>query len=110
MDEHSRPVVPKTYRVRGIPPNRDTAHRVQELLCSGLGSNCGAQVYSLASDPSSPQPDLVATVTFQRTPVLLRNGGDRWVLPGSNEKIIIDTHFRGFTPLNDVSSGQEVPI
>jgi hypothetical protein len=106
----------KTYRVRGIPEGL-TEHDTKLLLGSIWdpgAENPKPRVHSLAPDPYSFGHDVfyVATVTFKQIPQRFLGSQDEWTLlvPGrkgpSGESqdlsLTIDSHFRGFTPLNSV--------
>ena len=110
MDKHSLPAIPKTYRVRGIPATEGHASATTLLESALCDDECGLKIWSLAPDPSSPQSDLVATVTFKSISGLLGNGGERWTLPEPYSKIIIDQHFRGITPLSEIDSDNTAPV
>ncbi|KAH0543156.1 hypothetical protein FGG08_002501 [Glutinoglossum americanum] len=109
----------KTYRVRGIP-GAFTEDDTRKLLSSAfLVSNSNVEdpkprVHSLGPDPYSFGQDAfqVATVTFRKILPILQESQDEWTLPISGwrspnggpevSSLTIDSHFRGFTPLNSV--------
>ena len=100
----------KTYRVQGIPAQYSADLWADQLLRSALGDNTGLIIHSLGLDPSPSGDDQfkVATVSFRNEPALFQDGKDEWTLPvfiqsisGGNHSITVDSHFLGFTPLND---------
>jgi hypothetical protein len=109
----------KTYRVRGIP-SAFTEDDTRELLCSILKrdhTDPEPRVYSLGPDPYSLEhaEAQVATVTFKVPPEILSGTRDEWTWPATEleasdgkpvtSSITIDSHFRGFTPLNSIGDG-----
>lgn len=102
----------KTFRVRQIPHHVD-----KESLPSVLSRLLSCQkdtirVASLAPSIDSYEipPTKVATVVFSEWPSDLARDKHEWrkqneFLP---KAIIIDTHFKGFTVLNDVISSEHV--
>lgn len=107
----ARPRTDRTYRVRQLQlqPCIDYP-RVTSLIASlsdGLGPAENIQIFSLASSlPPSPNLlSLTATVTFSETPSALDNDQIEWSFParhlGWRRNVIFDTHFLGFTALND---------
>ncbi|RWA11742.1 hypothetical protein EKO27_g3362 [Xylaria grammica] len=99
----------KTFRLRCCPADADT-DRCVELLSTAFADiePEGIRIRSLAAnlDPWERPPTKVATLTFRITPILLRepSGRSEWILPvaGLKEPLILDSHFLGLTPLNDV--------
>ena len=111
MDKPGPSSESKTYRVRGIPPVNCDRKRAEQLLREALGPECEAHVHSLASEPPGvPGDPLVATVTFARTPALLKTEGTSWTLPGSESAVSIDRHFLGITPLNPVDHAKHTTV
>ena len=101
----------RTFRVRQIPAylkHRDLPRLLHKFL-SYHGTLDQITVYSLAPSIESYErpPTLVATVGFRICPSALVEGEDEWVLPKEEtflqHNIIIDTHFLGFTVLNNVA-------
>jgi hypothetical protein len=108
----------KVYRVRGIP-NNYKRQKTKETLNSILGLcniDGSLKLGSLATSPY--RPEKVATISFRETPLCLRRG-DEWSfqLPDSglpdlddiddylpSPQIVIDSHFRDFTPLRTFES------
>jgi hypothetical protein len=103
------------FRVDGLPNSTDSREDVATLLSQKLGDVTAdsIHVFSLATtlyswESSKPK---VATVMFARPPGLLQSvDGDRWEIPSTNpdEHLILDTHFMGMTPLNDVDAARHV--
>jgi len=85
----------KTYRVKGIPVTHKDKRRIGQYLRSRFGSSSAFEVRSIGLDPLS-EKHFVATVTFTQIPSCLSDKGEEWTL----QDIVVDTHFRGFTPLN----------
>jgi hypothetical protein len=110
MAASSTSATPKTYRVRGLPADNSEPQDIADLLAACLGDTCQPRVHSLASDPSKSRDDLVATVTFSGHPSLLVDTKNEWTLPEPHSKIVIDTHFRGITPLNSTAGHGVTPI
>jgi|ERR1700733_5522485 hypothetical protein len=101
-----------TFRVRQIPAHCLQFHDLTRLLHYVLDYRKTIIVRSLASsiDSFENPPTKVATVTFEDRPTALEDPKDprrsEWFFPSSRtslpHNIIIDTHFRGFTVLNEV--------
>jgi hypothetical protein len=97
------------YRVRNIPGHADR-HAAAQLLAGSIGdATLDIEVHSLAKavDPWELHPTKTATVTFSHAPNLTNAKGGRsyeWrlIVAGLRNALILDTHFEGFTPLNDV--------
>ncbi|EXJ73272.1 uncharacterized protein A1O5_03032 [Cladophialophora psammophila CBS 110553] len=99
-----------TYRVRQIPAHCAQFDEVARILSYVLDYRKGITVRSLASsiDSFESPPTKVATVAFEDLPQALHDAKD----PGRSEwsfgnkifshNLIIDTHFQGFTVLNEV--------
>ena len=108
----------KVYRVRGIPNNYN-GQKTKEILSSILGLSNIDKSLKLGSLATSPyRPEKVATISFRETPLCLWKG-DEWSfgLPDSGQpdtddiddslpspQIVIDSHFRDFTPLRTFES------
>ena len=105
----------RTYRLSRIPKGA-TTDEIRELFPPNVKSNI--QYFSLARSPSSTNRDSqVATVTFKREPAIFESlpfkFGSLLSVPlgGVSAKfqhIWVDTHFHGFTALNDPFDEQEV--
>lgn len=100
------------YRVQGIPSDYN-ANMVVEALNTVLGLRNSRESLQLGSLATSPyRPEKVATISFKDTPMCLLKG-DEWCYDISDSRqpdshnidrlprtsIVIDSHFRGFTPL-----------
>lgn len=96
----------KTYRVRQIPANVSKDSLPVRLSKACAVSEDSIIVYSLASSllPFERPPSKTATVAFNCLPALLDNDDNEWVIktPEGQPNMIVDVHFFGFTPLNDV--------
>jgi hypothetical protein len=86
---------PVVYRLRRLPAHADR----QDV-----------QVHSLANavDPWERYPTRTATLTFKKPPFAPgarpENGVPEWSIPvlGLSLPLLLDSHFIGVTPLNDV--------
>jgi hypothetical protein len=99
-----------TYRVRQLPAHID-GHRLPAFLISlenSIGPLENINVHSLAGSLNTFEdvPTQTATVTFNVVPRVFTNHDTEWVFEtrrlGLQKNIIFDTHFLGFTALNDV--------
>lgn len=107
-DKYSKTV----FRLRGLPNTVDTMDDVARLVNESLGDIPAdrIRVFSLATTLNSWEnpPSKVATIMFATAPSVVRDGfgEDEWYIPArnlhSNSDLILDTHFMGMTPLNDV--------
>jgi hypothetical protein len=102
------------FRLRKLPNTVETLEDVVSLVEERLGSIAinNIRVFSLATtlnfweNPSSK----VATVMFGTVPPLVRDSffKSEWYIPArsiyTDDDLILDTHFIGMTPLNDVKS------
>lgn len=111
----------RTYRLWGLPAGI-TIEESELILQNFFDSDDNTTeptVHSLGLDPYTfgRNVEVVATVTFSRTPRVLFNG-NRWHLKkqvpyqGAILKLSlsIDTTFIGFTPLNDVKDDEDHKI
>ncbi|KAI2472347.1 hypothetical protein F4781DRAFT_384248 [Annulohypoxylon bovei var. microspora] len=106
MDSNRKP---KVFRLRQLPGD---ANKSQALvfLSIGLGSIPvdNIQIYSLATSLSPWRPTKTATLMFNPPPALLQGdpSKDEWQIKvnGLEEPLILDTHFRGLTPLREPTS------
>jgi hypothetical protein len=90
--------------------------RTKEALKSVLGLLSTGESLILGSFATSPyRRERVATISFRETPLCLRSGDEwRFNLPEfgngdigdylSSHQIVIDSHFRDFTPLRTFES------
>ncbi|KAI0155141.1 hypothetical protein GGR57DRAFT_88992 [Xylariaceae sp. FL1272] len=98
-----------TFRLRRCPVNT-TAKTCEEWLSLAFIDVQAEEikVLSLATnlDPWERPRTKVATLMFLTTPTLIleQEAENEWILPidGLTEPLILDTHFLGLTPLNDV--------
>jgi len=108
----SRPEKPKVYRLRYLPGHVDRLKAVELLagLLDGIAAS-DIQIYSLAQsvDPAERPPAKVATLTFSKLPSIIHSdpNGSEWTIdgPGLSKPLILDSRFRGMTPLNDMLPG-----
>ena len=94
----------QVYRVRQLPLHLKDCGATASLLAS-LGPDLGAadniRVFSLAKEKPNSQ---TATVSFKIVPSIFDNDREQWSLPAGafyGRNIIVDTHFRDFTVLNE---------
>jgi hypothetical protein len=100
---------PKVFRLRQLP---GTANETLALilLSKGLGGIPveSIRLYSLATSLSPWRPSKTATLMISPLPILLKESGDKdeWQIDvnGLEEPLVLDTHFRGFTPLREPTS------
>lgn len=101
-----------TYRVRGLSPDLDEA-TLRCIVSLGVGEEI---LYtSLAPDPYGPKRSArTGTITWNKVPDRLkglsRNDSDTTKFSESAAEdvaITIDSHFRGLTPLNAGSIGDD---
>ncbi|KAI1407119.1 hypothetical protein F5Y13DRAFT_175692 [Hypoxylon sp. FL1857] len=105
----SNPSKPKVYRLRGCPIHLDRLGAT-ELLSGVLGDvrPHDIRIQSLATslDPWARSPTKVGTLMFRKQPALVetRIGKSEWTFPvvGLEKPLVLDDHFLGMTPLNDV--------
>lgn len=100
----------RTYRVRQLPQcleRQDVANFISRVSAE-FGPKEDIEVFSLASSLIAwerPQTK-VATIIFKNTPEAFNNDEGEWTVAavhaGWSYELIFDTHFTGFTPLNDV--------
>lgn len=110
------------FRLRALPETACTAAQVAIGLSNSLGdvSADDIRVFSIATSLihwGAPRTR-VATLGFDLTPSLVRENAsqDEWTVssnPGCPDgartgldDLILDIHFRGMTPLNDVDPSQ----
>jgi hypothetical protein len=105
-----RPREQRTYRVRQLPQYLER-QEVANFICrvsAEFGPEENVEVFSLASSLIAwerPQTK-VATIVFKYTPETFDNDEGEWTVvavhAGWNRELTFDTHFTGFTPLNDI--------
>lgn len=104
----------KVFRLRGLPSRISSPKDAATLLSETLGLPPDhIIIYSLAKTCNKWGPtSKVATVQFKCIPPIsdLETTSTEWTfrIPGSlhNEVLILDTHFKGMTVLNDVETGK----
>ncbi|KAI9150643.1 hypothetical protein HJFPF1_10418 [Paramyrothecium foliicola] len=101
------------YRLRGVPFHVETLSHVAKLLSSVLKdvSQNDIDVKSLAITAEWEIPlTKIATLQLRSVPAILSlsEGVSEWCLssPFPHNGLILDCHFLGFTPLNDVDSSK----
>ncbi len=100
----------KVFRLRGLPSNVLTSAQAEHLVASTFGDLSAADIHigSLATSLEwENPPSKTATLQFKVVPNLILphlEGKEEWDLSGwsSHERLTLDCHFLGFTPLNDV--------
>ncbi|KAH8900918.1 hypothetical protein GQ53DRAFT_608318, partial [Thozetella sp. PMI_491] len=115
MATDSVDVVKKVYRLRSIPSDVETCASVASLVAESLGlpSASDVVVSSLATTLDYWETPLskVSTIQFKVVPPFLGHpvSASEWSVPLENGgSLILDTHFLGFTPLNNVAPAQHV--
>ena len=94
----------QVYRVRQLPLHLKDCGATASFLASiarDLGVADNIRVFSLAKEKSNSK---TATVSFKVIPSLFDNDSEEWTLQtevSCGRNIIVDTHFRGFTVLNE---------
>lgn len=114
----------KVYRVRGLP-NDYNAERTKRVLNAVLGLCKTDGVLKLGSLASSPyRSEKVGTISFREIPPCLQRGNEwSFKLPDPEQpdtddhddclpspQIVIDSHFRDFTPLRTFESESDHTI
>ena len=106
----SAPGKAKTYRARQLPCILTSLPQVASFLASivpGLAAD-NVRVFSLATSLNLLEipPSKVSTLMFDQVPPMFDDSSTEWVISGQTagllRDLIIDVHFRDFTPLNDV--------
>ncbi|OTA54770.1 hypothetical protein K449DRAFT_426090 [Hypoxylon sp. EC38] len=100
---------PRVYRLRGCPAHLDRLGAT-ELLSLALGDvtppNIRIQSLAPTLDQWARPPTKVGTLMFLKHPALIETekGISEWNIPvpGFEKPLVLDTHFLGMTPLNDV--------
>ena len=94
----------RVYRLRQLPLHLDNPNDTARFLASiapGLGEVDNIRVCSLAQGKLDSK---TATVTFKTVPSVFADDEDQWTLHVESffgRNVIVDTHFRGFTVLNE---------
>lgn len=104
---------PKVYRLRNLPGHVDR-QLAAEILAQSLGDIAfqHIRIASLAHAVAewSHVPTKTATVTFDKTPAIINaaSAKEEWkiVVPALAKPLILDSHFQGVTPLNDVTESE----
>ena len=94
----------QVYRVRQLPlrlENRGDTAPFLASIAPVLGTVDNIRVFSLAQEKVDTK---TATIAFKSTPSIFDNDEQQWTLQVEvvcGRNIIVDTHFRGFTALNE---------
>ena len=98
----------RVYRVRQLPLHLEHRGDVAPFLAEiapVLGAVDYICVFSLGQEKPNSK---TATITFKKLPTLFDDDEEQWTLPAKNicgRNIIVDTHFRDFTVLNEPQHG-----
>ena len=107
----------KVFRLRNLPGHVDRLSAAK-LLASALRDDVftfdSVQIFSLALavDDWKRRRTKVATLMFEKIPTAVDSHSgsvaQEWSfdVPGLPSPLILDTHFRGMTPLNEVSTAE----
>jgi len=97
-----------TFRLRGCPAAVSEA-TIGDRLSQAFGdvSPNDIHIHSLAAAPWEKPSTKTATLTFTKLPSIIKSGAEKkeWKITGHepNSSLILDSHFLGLTPLNDVN-------
>lgn len=91
---------PPTYRLQGISAEIGI-EKISKLVKEAwdIPESIEVEVHSLAASPRRPEKK-IATLSFSRTPALLQSSEETYWVSKVNNKLVLDIHFRGFTPLH----------
>ncbi|KAI0106570.1 hypothetical protein F4776DRAFT_645778 [Hypoxylon sp. NC0597] len=100
---------PRVYRLRGCPAHLDRLGAT-ELLSRALGDvappDIRIQSLAISLDRWARPPTKIGTLVFLKQPALVKTQKENgeWSIPiaGFEKPLVLDTHFLGMTPLNDV--------
>jgi len=101
------------FRLQRLPTTVVSRDDVARLLGEALGDVRpeNIRVFSVATTLNSWETprSKVATVMFNSTPSIItkNNGEKQWLVPRgvADAELLLDVHFLGMTPLNEVDSG-----
>ena len=104
-------LVPRVFRLRRIPNSVKCHEEVSQIFSFNVPGIAreNIRVCSLATSlrPWEALPSRVATLMFRGPlPFLNRDGDDSectFPIDGCTDSLILDSHFLGMTPLNDVA-------
>lgn len=106
----------RTYRVQQLPVSV-CIPQVAEFLaaaCEGIGLAKNINVYSAARSLNvtfATRATNTATIIFKQTPPIFDNDEEQRYVPSCepswSRNLVFDTHFRGFTALNDVAPNEQ---
>ncbi|KAI1655243.1 hypothetical protein F4813DRAFT_368207 [Daldinia decipiens] len=100
----------KVYRLRNLPGHVDrqsAAELVSAFIEGALPQDIRISSLAYAVDPWERPPTKTATLTFEKgdpTSLFNSNNGE-WIFmnPALAKPLILDSHFRGLTPLNEIA-------
>jgi len=94
------------FRLRGCPTSVREAALREKLSAAFAIAPDDIRIHSLASAPWETPPTKTATLTFARLPSVIDiKAKKEWRIEGHGlQGLILDTHFLGLTPLNDVDA------
>ena len=103
-----------TFRVSCIPaevPDFDLADFLVKVITDLKTTDnirIGSRAPGLEDVPY--RASSIATILIKDIPLCFQDGSDRWSFPiiGRVTDLIVDKHFDGFTPLNDVGNYHEL--
>ena len=96
-----------TYRLRGCPATADEV-ALRHGLAEAFGDITAADIHirSLATalNPWGQPPTKTATLQFAKLPLNIDPTKSEWKIEGHdlNGTLLLDTHFLGLTPLNEI--------
>lgn len=107
----------RTYRVQQLPVDIHITQVADFLTsaCADIGPAKNIKVYSVARTLGftsyATRSTKTATIVFRQTPLIFDNDEEQWSVESHrarwNRNLVFDTHFRGFTALNDVSAEEQ---
>ncbi|KAF3059605.1 hypothetical protein GL218_05123 [Daldinia childiae] len=100
----------KVYRLRNLPTHVDrqsAAELVSACIEGALPHDIRISSLAYAVDPWERPPTKTATLTFEKGDLTTRfnSNNSEWIFKNSAlaKPLILDSHFRGLTPLNEVA-------
>jgi hypothetical protein len=98
-----------TYRLRGCPATADEV-ALREGLARAFDDVAPDDIHirSLALDLLGTPPTKIATLQFEKMPSIIETQATKgeWKIEGHNLSgtLLLDTHFLGLTPLNEIKA------
>jgi len=96
-----------TYRLRGCPPSVEIA-ALRDGLARAFGDVTPDDIciHSMATAPWERPLTKTATLRFAKLPSVINiQAADEWKIEGHGlHGLILDTHFLGLTPLNEIKA------